>query len=437
MSGLSRRQTLLLLGAGGVTSLAGCSEDENEPNTQSGGGETPGESGGENSAPEQEFDFSDQQPVSAPMRYSLPIGGLYSPVSRGPRTNPTVDWEHNLEEGIRSVLINDNAIHLFKQNTHDGSQIISHSGERLWNTDGYATPTFVLDDRVASFSFNYSGSGSIEIRDSETGALTTEEINAPPDDFGSRDTTIDPAWTQPNFDSEILIQTRYEAGTFSSSTRSYFSMWDRNEKEYISHTESEQTQLFIIATDGENVYGTDYSAENIYALDLESLEQTPVIEETQIAGSGDCPVGYANGRLYYYRDVSGGDPERVAVDVATGETVWEHQVPPAEQPPELNMCTTDDQYIYNTSTTLGGDSLVVLDQETGDVAWNRSGEVRCSTIGGDILYVGTQNGIILFDKHSGEEIDMIDTPYRVDNLVAFKDRLICLSTSIFTVVPQL
>ena len=82
------------------------------------------------------------------------------------------------------------------------------------------------------------------------------------------------------------------------------------------------------------------------------------------------------------------------------------------------------EYIYNTSTVFRADSLVVFDRETGELAWKATTSVQATTIAGDVLYAGTENCLLLFDKYSGEEIDMLEISIPIEGLVAYKDRLI-------------
>jgi len=88
------------------------------------------------------------------------------------------------------------------------------------------------------------------------------------------------------------------------------------------------------------------------------------------------------------------------------------------------MCTTGAEYTYNTSTVSGADSLVVFDRETGELAWKATTSVRATTIAGDVLYAGTENCLLLFDKYSVEKIDILEIFIPIEGLVAYKDRLI-------------
>jgi len=436
-----RREFLTAGGVAFVGSLAGCPNDggnggDSESNTGATENSDQGNTGDTQAADQP--DFSDQQPVAAPMRFRMPSNRMYSPVAQGPQTNPTVEWESPYEDTLYRMYVNEKAIHVItdpENDTDKGIYTLSHDGEELWTIDGYFDDVFLNGTRLVTVAIADSDQNSeIYIRDAETGELTTEELGGPPDDFGARETNITLPLVQPNFESRLLVQTRRDIKTISSTEDAYFSIWNRQQGEYVQHTNSEQVKMYIFGGSGNTVYGVN-SLESIYALDLETLNQTPIIENQDILSEGYRYMGFEEGVIYYYRDTDE-SPERVAIDAETGETIWVHSVPPAEQPSKWTMCTPGPEYIYNTSTVSGADGLVVLDRETGEIAWDHSTTVQSTTIAGDVFYAGTGDGVLLLDKHTGDEIDMIETPVPVEALVAYKDRLICLKQEYDPVTPH-
>lgn len=423
-----RRRFLAACGAS--TILAGCSalnsDGDSEPSideTENGTGDETQDSG---------FDFSDQQPVSAPMRRSNNVGPLFSPVARGPRNEPGVAWTHSVGFFPENLYINDHAIHVAGDTTLEA---IDHDGEHLWEEELETFRNYVADDYILMMN----GLSMVE-RDSRTGSIDTTGIELPSSVTFAL-SSFQPIWATPDPESEIVLQVTNDRDFQPAEAR--YVRWDRD-TETIVETQTEfQAEMAPIGTDGEQIYGHVGQAVSgggsIVALDVDSLERTEIIESEDMKAIGSSPaytsIGYANGRIYYYRTPDGEDPSRVAVDVNTGNIDWEHSIPPTEQSGPMQMYATDDKYIYNSGTVSSVDNLIVIEQETGEVAWEHSG-VSATTVGGDIVYGAAGDRILLLDRETGEEIDTIETG--VSSLVAYKDRLICISNTgdIIVVAPN-
>lgn len=180
--------------------------------------------------------------------------------------------------------------------------------------------------------------------------------------------------------------------------------------------------LWQFETEGECEAGPTLVEDTLYVTDddgyLYALNADSGEERWRIQVVNPRPGEHISGYVPAYRDglvVARWSDTVAAVDVATQEVLWRHEVPSYNNP------TLARGKVYMPGTG----ELVALDERTGEVLWSRDGQVFSeAAVAGDRLYISCRTEVCAMDADTGEMLWRYPSSRgRVEDVIVHEGRL--------------